>query len=279
MSWLLLLRGYPGPPPAEGELSSPTGRQRLERTGPGLARPPAPRFISAPETPGRSLPLSRPQFPHLCNGGALSPCKEEGSPRVQPPIHPEALCLPQTTTCTSPASHVTCTAPRWTASGSSWSPPATALPANSPTCEGFACLENVRLLNIVAHVPLVSLRRRPPARPRWRRPGAGPWRAPSSPLRLSLQPIGCDGALFSTHTLDKCGVCQGDGSSCTHVMGNYRKGNANLGKSVAAPTPRTPRGPVSNLLSATAQVPAPRGPCGARAQVGGRGSGGSTGWE
>lgn len=79
---------------------------------------------------------------------------------------------------------------------------------------------------------------------------------PSPPL--SLQPIGCDGVLFSTHTLDKCGVCQGDGSSCTHVMGNYRKGNANLGKSVAAPTSGTPRGPVSNLLSVAAQVPAPR---------------------
>lgn len=46
-----------------------------------------------------------------------------------------------------------------------------------------------------------------------------------------LQPIGCDGVLFSTHTLDKCGVCQGDGSSCTHVTGNYRKGNTHLGKS------------------------------------------------
>ncbi|OXB69055.1 hypothetical protein ASZ78_009531 [Callipepla squamata] len=43
-----------------------------------------------------------------------------------------------------------------------------------------------------------------------------------------VQPIGCDGILFSTHTLDKCGVCQGDGSSCTHVTGSYRKGNAHL---------------------------------------------------
>ncbi|KAJ1077934.1 hypothetical protein K5549_011261 [Capra hircus] len=42
------------------------------------------------------------------------------------------------------------------------------------------------------------------------------------------EPIGCDGVLFSTHTLDKCGVCQGDGSSCTHVTGNYRKGNTHL---------------------------------------------------
>ncbi|KFZ61696.1 ADAMTS-like 2, partial [Antrostomus carolinensis] len=42
------------------------------------------------------------------------------------------------------------------------------------------------------------------------------------------EPIGCDGILFSTHTLDKCGVCQGDGSSCTHVTGSYRKGNSHL---------------------------------------------------
>ncbi|XP_065784153.1 ADAMTS-like protein 2 isoform X3 [Muntiacus reevesi] len=98
----------------------------------------------------------------------------------------------RTTTCTSPASRVTCTAPPWTASGSSWCPPATARPASSPTCEGSACLEN---------------------------------------------PIGCDGVLFSTHTLDKCGVCQGDGSSCTHVTGNYRKGNAHLGYSLVTHIP------------------------------------------
>nr|XP_009932938.1 PREDICTED: ADAMTS-like protein 2 [Opisthocomus hoazin] len=46
------------------------------------------------------------------------------------------------------------------------------------------------------------------------------------------EPIGCDGILFSTHTLDKCGVCQGDGSSCTHVTGSYRKGNSHLGEIV-----------------------------------------------
>ncbi|XP_059514417.1 ADAMTS-like protein 2 [Myotis daubentonii] len=51
------------------------------------------------------------------------------------------------------------------------------------------------------------------------------------------EPIGCDGVLFSTHTLDKCGVCQGDGSSCTHVTGTYRKGNANLGYSLVTHIP------------------------------------------
>ncbi|NWY69578.1 ATL2 protein, partial [Erithacus rubecula] len=51
------------------------------------------------------------------------------------------------------------------------------------------------------------------------------------------EPIGCDGILFSTHTLDKCGVCQGDGSSCTHVTGSYRKGNSHLGYSLVTHIP------------------------------------------
>ncbi|XP_053137674.1 ADAMTS-like protein 2 isoform X2 [Hemicordylus capensis] len=51
------------------------------------------------------------------------------------------------------------------------------------------------------------------------------------------EPIGCDGVLFSTHTLDKCGVCQGNGSSCTHVTGSYRKGNSHLGYSLVTHIP------------------------------------------
>ncbi|XP_074465469.1 ADAMTS-like protein 2 isoform X4 [Larus michahellis] len=54
---------------------------------------------------------------------------------------------------------------------------------------------------------------------------------------LYILPIGCDGILFSTHTLDKCGVCQGDGSSCTHVTGSYRKGNSHLGYSLVTHIP------------------------------------------
>ncbi|KAM6182886.1 ADAMTS-like protein 2 [Erethizon dorsatum] len=53
----------------------------------------------------------------------------------------------------------------------------------------------------------------------------------------ALAPIGCDGVLFSTHMLDKCGVCQGDGSSCTHVTGNYRRGNVPLGYSLVTHIP------------------------------------------
>uniref|UniRef100_A0A3P9Q228 ADAMTS like 2 n=1 Tax=Poecilia reticulata TaxID=8081 RepID=A0A3P9Q228_POERE len=41
-------------------------------------------------------------------------------------------------------------------------------------------------------------------------------------------PIGCDGVLFSSNTLDKCGVCQGDGSSCSRVTGNFRRGATTL---------------------------------------------------
>ncbi|XP_077162842.1 ADAMTS-like protein 2 isoform X3 [Paroedura picta] len=51
------------------------------------------------------------------------------------------------------------------------------------------------------------------------------------------EPIGCDGVLFSTHTLDKCGVCQGNGSSCTHVTGSHRKGNSHLGYSLVTHIP------------------------------------------
>nr|XP_020667901.1 ADAMTS-like protein 2 [Pogona vitticeps] len=51
------------------------------------------------------------------------------------------------------------------------------------------------------------------------------------------EPVGCDGVLFSTHTLDKCGVCQGNGSSCIHVTGSYRKGNPHLGYSLVTHIP------------------------------------------
>ncbi|XP_030063560.1 ADAMTS-like protein 2 [Microcaecilia unicolor] len=51
------------------------------------------------------------------------------------------------------------------------------------------------------------------------------------------EPIGCDGILFSTHILDKCGVCQGDGSSCSHITGTYRKGASHLGYSLVTHIP------------------------------------------
>nr|XP_057927820.1 ADAMTS-like protein 2 [Doryrhamphus excisus] len=51
------------------------------------------------------------------------------------------------------------------------------------------------------------------------------------------EPIGCDGVLFSPNTLDKCGVCQGDGSSCSRVTGNFRRGSSTLGYSFITQIP------------------------------------------
>ncbi|XP_041856503.1 ADAMTS-like protein 2 [Melanotaenia boesemani] len=51
------------------------------------------------------------------------------------------------------------------------------------------------------------------------------------------EPIGCDGVLFSSNTLDKCGVCQGDGSSCSRVTGNFHRGASTLGYSFITQIP------------------------------------------
>ncbi|TSM85954.1 ADAMTS-like protein 2 [Bagarius yarrelli] len=51
------------------------------------------------------------------------------------------------------------------------------------------------------------------------------------------EPIGCDGILFSPNTLDKCGVCRGDGSSCSRVTGNFRRGSSSLGYSFITQIP------------------------------------------
>ena len=46
-----------------------------------------------------------------------------------------------------------------------------------------------------------------------------------------IQGVGCDGVLGSSAKLDRCGVCNGDGSSCQgtrrHFGGNYRTGIPN----------------------------------------------------
>uniref|UniRef100_A0A8C4F1S5 ADAMTS-like 2 n=1 Tax=Dicentrarchus labrax TaxID=13489 RepID=A0A8C4F1S5_DICLA len=59
----------------------------------------------------------------------------------------------------------------------------------------------------------------------------------SSTSCFAAQPIGCDGVLFSSNTLDKCGVCQGDGSSCSRVTGNFRRGAMTLGYSFITQIP------------------------------------------
>ncbi|XP_077942510.1 tetratricopeptide repeat domain 16 [Gasterosteus aculeatus] len=51
------------------------------------------------------------------------------------------------------------------------------------------------------------------------------------------QPIGCDGVLFSSNALDKCGVCQGDGSSCSRVTGNFRRVATSPGYSLITQIP------------------------------------------
>ncbi|XP_015230039.1 PREDICTED: ADAMTS-like protein 2 [Cyprinodon variegatus] len=53
----------------------------------------------------------------------------------------------------------------------------------------------------------------------------------------TCEPIGCDGVLFSSNTLDKCGVCRGDGSSCSRVTGNFRRGATTLGYSFITQIP------------------------------------------
>uniref|UniRef100_A0A674AZY2 Si:ch211-267e7.3 n=1 Tax=Salmo trutta TaxID=8032 RepID=A0A674AZY2_SALTR len=43
------------------------------------------------------------------------------------------------------------------------------------------------------------------------------------------QTVGCDGKLYSSKTVDTCGVCGGNGSSCYRVSGSHRKGSTQLG--------------------------------------------------
>ncbi|KAG5847388.1 hypothetical protein ANANG_G00125510 [Anguilla anguilla] len=43
------------------------------------------------------------------------------------------------------------------------------------------------------------------------------------------QMVGCDGKLYSSKTVDKCGVCGGNGGSCYRISGSYRKGITQLG--------------------------------------------------
>lgn len=195
---------------------------------------------------------------HLRLGSRLPPDPGQGTREGRPLTRPgPALRAPvpgQTTTSTSPASPATCTAPRWTGSGSSWFPPATARPASSRTSEGFACLENVRLLHTATGLVALTARLGPAAVA-----AAGP---SQQPLPSLPQPIGCDGVLFSTHALDKCGVCQGDGSSCTHVTGNYRKGTAHLGERLRPRLRAGPGAAPSPPAKRHCASPAPRGPPG-----------------
>lgn len=48
-------------------------------------------------------------------------------------------------------------------------------------------------------------------------------------MSLLLQPVGCDGELYSSKTVDRCGVCGGNGTSCQRISGSYRKALTQLG--------------------------------------------------
>uniref|UniRef100_G3PNV1 PLAC domain-containing protein n=1 Tax=Gasterosteus aculeatus aculeatus TaxID=481459 RepID=G3PNV1_GASAC len=43
------------------------------------------------------------------------------------------------------------------------------------------------------------------------------------------QPVGCDGQLYGSKAVDRCGVCGGNGTSCQRVSGSYRKALTQLG--------------------------------------------------
>ncbi|XP_019969253.1 ADAMTS-like protein 2 isoform X3 [Paralichthys olivaceus] len=43
------------------------------------------------------------------------------------------------------------------------------------------------------------------------------------------QPVGCDGELYSSKTVDRCGVCGGNGASCQRISGSYRTALTQLG--------------------------------------------------
>lgn len=60
--------------------------------------------------------------------------------------------------------------------------------------------------------------------------------APSHPsshacfsLAFAPQSPGCDGVLGSNQTLDSCGVCGGDHSTCKLVVGNFSDSNVPIG--------------------------------------------------
>ncbi|XP_026790358.2 ADAMTS-like protein 2 isoform X1 [Pangasianodon hypophthalmus] len=43
------------------------------------------------------------------------------------------------------------------------------------------------------------------------------------------QVVGCDGKLYSSKSVDKCGICGGNGDTCYRISGSYRKGITQLG--------------------------------------------------
>lgn len=52
---------------------------------------------------------------------------------------------------------------------------------------------------------------------------------PISPSSFGSQTPGCDGILGSNRTLDNCGVCGGDHTTCKLVAGNYSETHVPIG--------------------------------------------------
>lgn len=48
-------------------------------------------------------------------------------------------------------------------------------------------------------------------------------------LTSPMKPVGCDGELYSSKTIDRCGVCGGNGNLCQRISGSYRKALTQLG--------------------------------------------------
>ncbi|XP_056280131.1 ADAMTS-like protein 2 isoform X4 [Pseudoliparis swirei] len=44
----------------------------------------------------------------------------------------------------------------------------------------------------------------------------------------ACQPVGCDGELYGSRAVDRCGLCGGSGTTCQRISGSYRKALAQL---------------------------------------------------
>lgn len=52
---------------------------------------------------------------------------------------------------------------------------------------------------------------------------------PASRFSVHIQVVGCDGKLYSSKNIDKCGICGGNGDTCYRISGSFRKGITQLG--------------------------------------------------
>lgn len=119
-----------------------------------------------------------------------------------------------------------------------------ARPASSQTCVGFACLENVRLLNIVAKVWLVLLAGCPPARPRQWQPWAGHSALPAAFPLASCSPSAVTGCFSPPTRWTSVASARGTGAAApmlraTTARVTVTSVRANLGAKVGVTLPPT----------------------------------------